>query len=98
MFEQIFKSPSAISRHREGPLAKERANYLTHLAGCGASRSLLRQTEFYMLAAAKRMKLDETSRLSPNRSRWPPEAGPTGANESHTLAASQARKRGSSPL
>ena len=67
MFEQIFKSPSAISRHREGPLAKERANYLTHLAGCGASRSLLRQTEFYMLAAAKRMKLDETSRLSPEQ-------------------------------
>jgi integrase len=67
MFEQIFKLPSAIARHREGPLAKERANYLAHLASRGASRSLLRQTEFYMLAAARRMKLDETSQLSPEQ-------------------------------
>jgi site-specific recombinase XerD len=64
MFEQIFNLPSAIARHREGPLAKERADYLAHLASHGASRSLLRQTEFYMLAAARRMKLDKTSRLS----------------------------------
>ncbi|MCI0624631.1 MAG: site-specific integrase [Acidobacteria bacterium] len=67
MFEQIFKLPSAIARHREGPLAKERANYLAHLASRGASRSLLRQAEFYMLAAARRMKLDETSRLAPEQ-------------------------------
>jgi hypothetical protein len=64
VFEQIFKLPGAIARHREGPLAKERAHYLAHLASHGASRSLLRQTESYMLAAARRMKLDETSRLS----------------------------------
>jgi site-specific recombinase XerD len=64
MFEQLFELPTAIARHREGPMAKERASHLAHLASCGASRSLLRQIEFYMLAAAKRMKLDGTTRLS----------------------------------
>ena len=32
MFEQLFRHPAALKRHREGPLADERASYLRSLA------------------------------------------------------------------
>jgi hypothetical protein len=30
MFEQLFKCPHALARHRHGPLAEERRRYFVH--------------------------------------------------------------------
>ena len=37
MFEQLFRHPAALRRHREGPLADERASYLASLASHGSA-------------------------------------------------------------
>jgi hypothetical protein len=39
MFETLFSCPSALRRHREGPLAAERAAHLRSLAAKGMARS-----------------------------------------------------------
>ena len=41
MFDQLFKSPSAIFRHSSAPYAEERSQYLTACAENGCSRSTL---------------------------------------------------------
>ena len=42
MFDQLFKRPVAVARHRTGPLLEERLAFLTHLANQGYSRRALR--------------------------------------------------------
>ena len=44
MFEQLFKQPHALARHRNGPLAEERRRYLAHCAEQQMSRRTLRRT------------------------------------------------------
>lgn len=47
MFETLFSYPAVLKRHREGPLAAERAAYLERLAAGGAARgTLLRQARY----------------------------------------------------
>ena len=41
MFDQLFKRPVAVARHRTGPLLEERLAFLTHLANQGYSRQEL---------------------------------------------------------
>ena len=44
MFETLFTYPRVLRRHREGPLAEERAAYLTELtARCVAPATLIKQ-------------------------------------------------------
>jgi len=38
MFETLFTYPGALRRHRDGPLAAERAAYLRDLAAQGVAR------------------------------------------------------------
>ena len=50
MFEQLFKRPHALARHRNGPLAEERCRYLAHCAQQQMSRRTLRRIAVYTLA------------------------------------------------
>src|SRR5438445_537728 len=59
MFEQLFKRPHALARHRNGPLAEERRRYLAHCAEQQMSRRTLRRTATYTLIVAKALRLAE---------------------------------------
>ena len=60
MFETLFSYPGVIRRHREGPLALERAAYLSNLATHSmAPATILRQAR-YSLCVALELQ------------RWPP--------------------------
>ena len=41
MFKTLFRSPTACARHLNGPLAKERSEFLAHLASQGMARATL---------------------------------------------------------
>lgn len=54
MFETLFRYPSVLRRHREGPLAAERAAYLERLAARGTARgTLLRRASSCLCVAAR---------------------------------------------
>ena len=61
MFETLFTCPGALRRHREGPLAAERAAYLSELAAQGMARGTILRRSSYCLCVA--VSLD----------RWPPD-------------------------
>ncbi len=52
MFDQLFRSPAVVRRHRDGPLAHERAAYLTGLASRGSATETLLKYARYCLAIA----------------------------------------------
>jgi site-specific recombinase XerD len=62
MFETLFTCPGVLRRHREGPLAAERAAYLSGLAAQGAARGTVLRRSSYCLCVAV-----ELERWSPNR-------------------------------
>ena len=53
MFDQLFSQPGALQRHRDGPLAEERAAYLAALAAQGAARGTLLRRARYCLCVAR---------------------------------------------
>ena len=64
MFELIFKAPYTLRRHREGPLADERARYLAQLAEGGVSLSSLRHAAFFLLGFAARVDFSGNQKIS----------------------------------
>ena len=52
MFETLFRYPGPIRRHREGPLAAERSEYLSELAAQGVARGTLLRRASYCLCVA----------------------------------------------
>jgi integrase/recombinase XerD len=52
MFDQLFRYPGVIRRHRDGPLAHERATYLASLATRGSAPGTLLKYARYCLAVA----------------------------------------------
>jgi integrase len=52
MFDTLFRYDAVIRRHREGPLAAERAAYLAHLAARGSPMGTLLHRARYCLAIA----------------------------------------------
>ncbi len=52
MFDQLFRYPAVLRRHREGPLAAERATYLASLAARGSAPGTLLKYARYCLAIA----------------------------------------------
>ncbi len=52
MFDQLFRYPGVVRRHRDGPLAHERATYLASLATRGAPPGTLLKYARYCLAIA----------------------------------------------
>jgi integrase/recombinase XerD len=59
MFEALFTSGKALARHREGPAAVARAEYLNHCAGYGAAHATLLRIARELLVIAER--IDVTS-------------------------------------
>jgi site-specific recombinase XerD len=54
MFESLFKYPGVLRRHREGPLAAERATYLSGLETIGmARRTILRRASYCLCVAVE---------------------------------------------
>lgn len=60
MFETLFSYPGVLRRHREGPLATERAAYLEGLAAQGVARATVLRRAGYCLWMARELR------------RWPP--------------------------
>jgi integrase/recombinase XerD len=67
MFEQIFKAPHTLMRHRQGPLADERTRYLAQLAEGGVSQSTLRHAAIFLLGFATRIDLTGDQKVSPEQ-------------------------------
>ncbi len=61
MFETLFTCPGALRRHREGPLAAERAAYLSELAALGMARGTILYRSSYCLCVAVELQ------------QWPPD-------------------------
>jgi integrase/recombinase XerD len=57
MFDQLFTRPTALARHRTAPLAKERSDYLGHLASQGISRGCMKQIAPYLLVITSMLRL-----------------------------------------
>ena len=60
MFETLFTYPGVLRRHREGPLAAERAAYLSELANRGMAHGTILRRSSYCLCVAIALQ------------RWPP--------------------------
>lgn len=58
MFETLFKRPTAVARHREGPLADAREGFIVECAQKGYSRSMLMKIAWVLLAVAHRIDID----------------------------------------
>ena len=56
MFETLFFYPSVLRRHRDGPLAAERAAFLRSLAAQGMARGTLLRCARYCLCVAEYLK------------------------------------------
>jgi integrase/recombinase XerD len=73
MFDQLFKRPHAVARHRSGPLLEERLAFLRHLADRGCARSTLQNTACDLLTIAKVLRLASPRRTMVTRDdikRW----------------------------
>jgi len=57
MFDRLYTQPRARTRHRDGPMARQRLDFLTYLAGRGYSPASLRSTAACLLQIAQRLKL-----------------------------------------
>lgn len=62
MFDQLFRDPAALRRHRDGPLAHERATYLTRLASRGSAFDTLRRRACCCLAVAQMVEASPPDR------------------------------------
>ena len=56
MFEEIFSDPAALRRHREGPLASERQDYLKYLKDRGAAWGTVVRQARYCLSIAQEIQ------------------------------------------
>lgn len=56
MFETLFSYPAVLRRHRDGPLAAERAAYLEGLATQGTARGTLLRRAAYCLCVAREVE------------------------------------------
>lgn len=61
MFDTLFSYPAVLRRHRDGPLAAERAAYLESLAALGTAHGTLLRRASYSLCIAREVV------------RWPPD-------------------------
>ncbi len=67
MFDQLYTRRHVLSRHRAGPLLKERTQFLAHLAKHGVPHHALRQVASTLLRVADTLKLAD--RLGKSMSR-----------------------------
>ena len=69
MFDQLFKSPSALARHRHAPYAEERARYLRHCAEQGYTRETLLLKARELVWVARRLSIYPSLRVTPEQLR-----------------------------
>jgi integrase/recombinase XerD len=58
MLEHLFRSESALTRHRAGPFAEERERYLQHCADHGATRAAMRVKANELLWLCQHLRCD----------------------------------------
>lgn len=64
MFESLFKYPSVLARHVEGPAADERQRFLLHRANEGAARGTLLRIARELLVIAKSINVTTAKAIS----------------------------------
>lgn len=64
MFETLFRYPSVLARHREGPAAEERRRFLLHRANEGAAPATLLRTARELLVIAKNIDITISGSVS----------------------------------
>jgi integrase/recombinase XerD len=57
MFDQLFRHPHALARHRDGPMSEERRRYLAQCTNRQMARLTLRHIASYTLVVAKVLRL-----------------------------------------
>jgi integrase/recombinase XerD len=57
MFERLFQLPATLARHREGPLAQAREQFLLHCAEQGMTHSSLSRLASELLMISKRLNI-----------------------------------------
>ncbi len=58
MLEVIFRTRSALKRHRDVPLVKEREEFLMHLLDQGSSRPAVRTIAILLLHVVRVMEIE----------------------------------------
>lgn len=69
MFETLFSTDCALARHRNGPLATERARYLHHCADQGGTLNSLRKRARSILWVAEHMSPNDFGMIDASRLR-----------------------------
>lgn len=64
IFEQVYKTPRLIKKHRQAPLCLEREQYLRHLLEQGICRTRLQGVAAYMLHIIRVLDLSELRMVS----------------------------------
>ena len=59
MFDTLFRYPSVLARHRDGPSAQERERFLIHCASTGATRRTLLHLASELLLVARQINLGD---------------------------------------
>jgi integrase/recombinase XerD len=66
MFESLMSDPVALTRHRRGPLAREREEFLRYLKTCGTGRESIRATACYLLQIIRLLRLQQLRDVTPD--------------------------------
>ena len=64
MFTQLVKTPLTLARYRNGPFAREREQYLTHLSQRGYGKGRLTGINIQLLAIAQRLPIGVHKRVT----------------------------------
>ena len=64
MFTQLVKTPLTLARYRNGPFAREREQYLTHLSQRGYGKGRLTGINNQLLAIAQRLRISVHKRVT----------------------------------
>ncbi|EQD79559.1 phage integrase, partial [mine drainage metagenome] len=65
MFDKLFERDHVIAKHRNGPLATERENFLRHLEAKKYARRVIRETAITLMVVVRRMGV-----VSPRTITW----------------------------
>ena len=55
MFDKLFERDHVIAKHRNGPLATEREDFLRHLEAKKYARRVIRETAITLMVVVRRM-------------------------------------------
>ena len=66
MFETLFRYPSVLNRHRNGPAADERQRYLIHQSNQGVARGTLLRNARELLVVAKNINVTTGQAIDPH--------------------------------